>query len=206
MTHRTLAAASRTLLAALLSVLAWTSAGGAEEPAEHPLEAPDRSSPRATLDTFLGSVDRAWELYQARDPAVRDAFARARGCLDLSGTPPLVVHEVSAETALVLKDVLDRIELPPPEAIPDAAEVALTDIVRWTLPHTEITLHRVADGPHAGEWLFSPETVARAGEFLDRVRHLSFRPGRAGGHVAELRSASRAVLLLKLVEAMPPAF
>ena len=206
MTRRTTAAASRALLAALLSVLLWTPAAADEPPAEHPLEPPDRSSPRATLDTFLGSIDRAWELYQNRDPAVQDVFARARGCLDLSGTPPLVVSEVSAESALVLKDVLDRIELPPPAAIPDAADVALTGITRWTVPHTEITLHRVADGPRAGEWLFSPETVDRAGEFLEQVNHLPYRPGRAGGHVAELRSASRAVLLLELVEAMPHAF
>ena len=206
MTRRAGAAAAWTLLTMLLSVLAWASAGNAEEPVEHPLEPPDRSSPHATMNTFLGSIDRAWELYQDRDPAVRDVFARARGCLDLSGTPPLVVSEVSAETALVLKDVLDRIELPPPPAIPDAADVALTGIARWTVPHTEITLHRVAEGPRAGEWLFSPETVARAAEFLERVSHLPYQPGRAGGHVAELRSASRAVLLLKLVESMPPAF
>lgn len=50
------------------------------------------------------------------------------------------------------------------------------------------------------------ETVARAGEFLERVNQLPYRPGRTGGHVAELRSASRAVLLLELVEAMPAGF
>ena len=130
----------RCVLIVMTAILAWASVEAAEVSAVHPLEPPDRSSPRATLTTFLNSIDTAWELYEAKDPSVRDVFARARGCLDLSDVPPLVVHEVSAQNALVLKEVLDRIALPPMTDIPDAAEVATLGLNRWTIPHTEITL------------------------------------------------------------------
>ncbi len=172
---------------------------------EHPLAPPDRSSPRATLTSFLGSVDRAWELFSADDLAFREPFRNARECLDLSDIPPLVLGEVSAESALILKEVLDRIELPPMEEIPDSAAVEALGIERWTIPRTEIRMVRVSDGEYQGEWLFSAKTVSRVEEFYARVRHLPYQPGRTGGHIEQLRSGTRAIFLIKLVEAFPTA-
>jgi len=178
----------------------------AESPAEFPLEPPDRSSPRATIGTFLDSIDEAWDLYEARDGSFEDPLLDARECLDLSEIPPLVFNEASAEIALLLKDVLDRLELPPPAEIPDAAAVAEAGISRWTIPHTEITLVPVTEGERQGEWLFSTRTVANAETYFDKVRHLPYQPGRKGGHVDELRSGARAILLIKLTKVMPPWF
>jgi len=173
---------------------------------EHPLQPPDRSSPRATISTFVNSIDQAWELFSANDPDFQGPFRDARGCLDLSQIPPLVLHEVSAESTLVLKEVLDRIELPVEDEIPDAAAVKELGISRWTIPHTEITLVLSAEGDRPGDWLFSSQTVARAEEFFSRVQHLPYRPGRSGGHIEELRAGSQAVLLMKLVDVMPQWF
>ena len=173
---------------------------------EHPLEPADRSSPRATLASFLESLDRAWELYSAGDPGFQEPFLNARECLDLSDIPPLVFEEVSAETALMLKEVLDRIELPPMNQVPGPAEVEETGMVRWTVPHTEIHLVYFTEGDHEGQWLFSKATVWRVDDFYERVRHLPYQPGRTGGHVEELRAGSSAVLLIKLAEVMPRWF
>jgi len=171
-----------------------------------PLEPPDRSSPRATLTTFLDSIDRAWALYSAGDPGLKEPLRDARECLDLSEMPPLILQEASAEVALMLLEVLDRIELPAWEAIPDRATVAEIGLTRWTIPHTEIHLVLIEVGDRQGQWQFSAGTVRRAAEFYERVRHLPYRPGRSGGHLDELRAGSDAVLLLKLVAAMPPWF
>ena len=173
---------------------------------EYPLEPPDRSSPRATLTSFLDSINRAWELYSAGDPGFDEPFRNARGCLDLTDVPPLVFHELSAETALILKEVLDRIELPSTDEIPGVKEVEGLGLTRWTVPHTEIQLVLLAEGDLDGQWLFSKATVRRVEEFYDRVRHLPYQPGRTGGHIEELRSASDAVLLIKLTEVMPRWF
>ena len=53
------------------------------------------------------------------------------------------------------------------------------------LPHTEITVHRVADGPREGEFLFSPETVERADEFYERVKLLPYQRTPPIEHVSE---------------------
>ena len=189
----------------LVSLGAAVVLGSVSVPAstEHPLEPPDRSSPRATLTSFLESIDRAWELYSSGKPGHREPFRHARECLDLSDIPPLVFDEVSAEKALTLKEVLDRIELPPIEEIPDSAAVEEQGLLRWTIPHTEIRLVLITEGENQGDWLFSSATVWRADEFYERIQHLPYQPGRTGGHIEELRAGSNAIVLKKLVEVFP---
>jgi MscS family membrane protein len=189
-----------------IAILASTWVAAAETPTVHPLEPPDRSSPRATLTSFLDSINRAWELYSADERGYVEEFLKARECLDLSQVPPLVLHEFSAKNALVLKEVLDRIELPPWNEVPDRVMVEELGLTRWTLPHTEIRLLRVAEGDRQGQWLFTPGTVQRAEGYYNRVRDLPYRPGQTGGHIEELRTASGAILLMKLVGAMPSWF
>ena len=44
----------------------------------------------------------------------------------------------------------------------------------WVIPNTEIVIERMSSGPRRGEFLFSAHTVARGGEFLDRVRGMAY--------------------------------
>jgi MscS family membrane protein len=202
MTQRTCTWLEGALLGALLLLAAPT----IHATSDHPLEPPDRSSPRATMTSFLASVDRAWELYSAGDPAFEEPFRNARECLDLSDVAPLVFDEVSAETALLLKEILDRLELPPMNQIPGPADIEEFGMTQWTVPHTEIQLVLHTEGDHDGQWLFSNATVRRVQEFYERVRDLPYQPGRTGGHIEELRAGSNAVLLIKLTEVMPRWF
>ena len=47
---------------------------------------------------------------------------------------------------------------------------------RWRLPDTEIDFVLVENGPHAGEFLVSAETVDRLPEYYARVKDLPYRP------------------------------
>lgn len=156
-----------------------------------PLEPPDTSSPRATLKTFIENVNGVYRIYQ--DEGVTEAnraqfatlSARALGTLDLSELPPTQLKTGSREVAALIKEVLDRIELPPYEAIPDAAAMqALQESgapPRWRVPHTEITIARVGQGPRQGEYLFTAKTVAQAKQFYERVSHLPYNAGASPG-------------------------
>jgi len=153
----------------------------------HPLKPPDLSSPRATLKTFLDSAD-ALVTYLDRDylPApsfdgalhLRELSSIPVRCLDLSEVAPAAQAKTGRAAALALYEVLSRIALPPFDSIPDVAELkppAGKEPLRWVIPDTEITLVRTSTGPRAGQFLFDPETVARAGEFYERVRTLPYR-------------------------------
>lgn len=151
---------------------------GAEE---GPLAPLDMSSPRATLHSFTATIDRVAANFKDLDRrGVRRENARlirlGLGCLDLSAMPSSLVETEGREAAVCLKEVLDRIPLPPLDTLPDAAAVKTAGIDRWRLPNTEIALVRLTTGPRAGDFVFSADSVARAQEFFERVRHVPYRP------------------------------
>ena len=153
-----------------------------EEAGRHALEPPDTSSPRATLQSFLDDAREAWTIFLTSDEPRRERhhqagrrLGRATRCLDLSEVPPGALGKVAGETAILLLDVLERIQLPPWTQIPDAQAVEQEGLTRWMIPHTSIVLRRVEEGPRAGEFLFTPKTVERAREFYERTRHLEPR-------------------------------
>ncbi len=148
---------------------------------EGPLAPLDMSSPRATLRSFTATIDRvAANFKDLNRRGVRSENARliqrGLGCLDLSAIPSSLVETEGREAAVCLKEVLDRIPLPPLDTLPDAAAVKTAGIDRWRLPNTEISLVRLTTGPRAGDFVFSADSVARAEEFFERVRHVPYRP------------------------------
>ena len=158
---------------------------------KHMLEPQDLSSPKATLNTFLTTGDVFYRLlrdeyWHAPSRAVVDRMGgfdvELERMLDLSGIPPAARFELGRDGIHYLYEVLSRIELPAEADIPDEAAYANAGDdqegahkrVSWTIPHTEISLVRVAEGPRAGEFLFSSQTVARAKEFYEKTRTLPY--------------------------------
>jgi MscS family membrane protein len=134
--------------------------------ADYPLEPLDLSSPRATLRSFLNTGDAFFRLlrdeyWDSSNRAVAERMnelgAKAESTLDLSKLPPAARYLMGKDGAIYLYEVLSRIKLPPEADIPDAAAYADTgtdkaDKIKpasWTIPHTEITLERMTDGPRA---------------------------------------------------------
>jgi MscS family membrane protein len=167
----------------LVAVLAILLAAPARATDHDPLKPPDTSSPRDLMRSFIGGSYAAYHAYldesvrRRGDLGTMDDMRRAVRTLDLSEVPPALVDDVGLESALLLREVLDRIELPSRSDIPGDDEEALSD--KWSIPDTEITIARVKEGPRAGEYLFSPETVQRAHEYYERVKHLPYQPGAA---------------------------
>ncbi len=167
----------------ILSIAFAVNLYGSDEFTTHPLQPADTSSPQATLKCFMQSFVDAYNLVRERGfkrgllSQVEREYYRNRGfgCLDLSQVPPALRGSASEEAATCLKEVLDRIELPAESEWPDEATVAEEGIQRWTIPHTEITIAQVKEGPQQGKFLFSPETVDRAAEFYQRVQHLPYQ-------------------------------
>jgi len=174
----------------VVAALIWTQFTFALAQSEqYPLAPPDLSSPRATLTNFMAvmnAVHHRWQsegrIYQNR--AQLAAAARLGPMFfDLDDVAPSVRINVGRETAVFIKEVLDRVGLPPSEEIPDQAIIAAKPggLNQWTIPHTEITLVRLKEGLREGQWVFSSETHKRAAEFYERVKHLPYLPGSTAG-------------------------
>src|SRR5262249_38681903 len=150
------------------------------------------------LKTFLDSAD-AIGVFMAHDylpsPSrakliyLRSLADNILQGLDLSELPPAYRRKGGTAAALALYETLSKIELPPFASIPDGEPVnppAGADSGRWVIPDTEIALVRVSGGPHAGDFLFSAETVAKAADFYERVRELPFRRSVPLDHLHEI--------------------
>jgi MscS family membrane protein len=158
-----------------------------------PLEPADTTSPRNTLANLIDNIVEAHRVLQAaarehettpglfKSDAVlkQEALAlvylnRAVGSANLSEIPPATRQFVSIEAILQLKEVLDRVPLPPIETIPDQQAVEAQGLTRWRVPHTSIDIVQVDEGPRAGEFLFDPRTVAQAPHMYRAVSHLPY--------------------------------
>jgi MscS family membrane protein len=172
----------------------------------YPLEPPNTSSPRDTLRSFLRYVNEAIQSWRTEaDPVlINDAARRAMRCLDLSGLPPAVRDELGVEKALLLKEILDRIELPDFEAIPDQEQVAADEnLESWVIPRTELTIARITEGPLKGEFLFNAATVEQLDHFYALSEHLPYKPDAAIGIYEEVVRSPGPWLPRRWADALP---
>jgi len=172
--------------------------------AKDPLKAPDTSSPRATLRSFLENINRAYRVMMAAQtenlnssgpftPAsvkymagsAEILFERSVYCLDLSQIPEAFRKNVGYMKALQLKEIFDRIDLPAFASVPDADAIQKDEetrkyprLLKWQVPNTNIIIGKVEDGPREGEYLFTPQTVLRMAEYYSDIKELPYKSSR----------------------------
>lgn len=209
-----------TMFLALLVLQLWAMPAGSVE--QNPLKPIDTSSPRTTLQGFLEFINEGYKmgigliqpyldssnLYLTPEQiaSMHDALhlqESAQRALDLSEIPPAMSSESSRRLAIQLKEVLDRIDLPPIESIPDAQTMAKAEFKNWTIPGTEIQIAEVKTGPRAGEYLFTPETLNRLPEFYAKVRNLPYKPGASVGWY-DFSTYSSIGVIMALHRIVPP--
>ena len=170
----------------------------------NPLAPPDLSSPRATFFSFMRDNQTRWELligpkgYVTEYLASTDIFFdqskianllptanfyrdRVGRYLDTSGLAEEMRNQLVWRLVYQLLETLCRVDLPKPDQVPGKDEVEDNDITSWTVPGTEIKIVKVDKGPHAGEFLFSAETVAQIPVFYERSLALEPRKGAPTG-------------------------
>ena len=172
------------VLAVTLSAPASGSQDAGNDVDPHPLRPADTSSPRDTLRSFLTNMIEAIQARrQADDEMITttglQAYSRALQTLDFSTTPYSDSWMVRTQRVAMLKELLDRIELPPDNEIPGKTEVAEGAITQWTIPNTRIRIKRIEQGPRAGEFLFSADTVEGLERLYRHAKHLPYQPGTA---------------------------
>jgi MscS family membrane protein len=166
-----------------------------------PLMPPHTDSPQETLAQFADNMNDAYRLLMeahnrskqegdwVHSPEVKalaaqaeEATERAVRTLNLQEVPEASKGRVGLESALLLKEILDRIPLPSFDRIPDLSDVAAdASLVRWEIPDTEIAIVKGDKGQYSDEYLFSTDTVKHLKDFYLEVRHLPYKPGASEG-------------------------
>jgi MscS family membrane protein len=151
-------------------------------------EVADTSSPRDTLRSFIEATNELHDLIQdtrhfdRRSPDGHAIGVRILDCVDVSKLPAFARQHHASQAAAALKEILDRVELPPWDEIPDGEEILAAggyeDLSRWRIPDTRITIQRAEEGPQKHEYLFSSGTVERA---IAHYHDIAGRPYRTVG-------------------------
>lgn len=166
------------------------------------LRAVNTDSPRSTFEGFLRNMNQAYEAVMAVEKGLgakpptmsldearavgqvaEDNLRRAVATLDLSGVPDALRYDTGIETAMQIKEVMDRMAPPPIDQIPNLemvrqirSEMGNTNQpIRWVYPNTAFEIIEVMEGPEQGNFRFSPHTVRIAGESYNKVKDLPYR-------------------------------
>jgi len=134
------------------------------------------SSPRDTLQSFLATTDRIYDLI--RDDGfnpenwatIQQIIARQMRLFDLRNVPPNHRQDTTVETVVYLREALARVSIPPLAEIPDEDEMfaRIKDgkLASYVIPGTPIEIAYVAEGPYAHRFQFSADTVRDAEEIF----------------------------------------
>ena len=142
---------------------------------DHVLKPVDTSSPQATYQSFIESMESYRQSVETKDGDEDKAIEDAMRTLDMEKFTPLLKKERGPRLVIYLKEILDRIPTPDFEQINNEKSEGL-----YRFPNTEIYVSKVKEGVKKGEFLFSPETVERLKEFYDKVKHLPLIEGKKG--------------------------
>ena len=93
----------------------------------------------------------------------------------------MLQQTVAAERAIQLKEILDRIELPAFDSIPDRNAAAGLPGKRWRLPETEIDIALVETDRVPENISSLPARWTAFPEFYEHIKKLPYKPGPAAG-------------------------
>ncbi|MBX7059431.1 MAG: mechanosensitive ion channel family protein [Leptospirales bacterium] len=169
------------LAAALAALIIFAPAASrAQEATENPLAPLKTDSPRDTMRAFMESMDAFRRGRSSGDgQQLRQIHAAVR-CFDPAIAEAGLDSEQAEQAAIDLKETIDRIIVVQYDRIP-LSNLDGSPLKRWRLRNTEISIVLMESGDRAGEYLFSVDTVRRAGEFFARTEHLPYLPGSGGG-------------------------
>ncbi|GIX41135.1 MAG: hypothetical protein KatS3mg129_0868 [Leptospiraceae bacterium] len=132
-------------------------------------------TPRDTMRSFIEAMNDYRKGIETNNEKLKLRINDAIRTLNLEEIPFLLREEKGKEAAIFLKEVIDRVIIIDYNKIPDEPTK------RWRLKGTEIVITQVESGERAGEHLFSPDTVHRAREFYEKVKHLPYLEGSGMG-------------------------
>ncbi|WP_265517235.1 mechanosensitive ion channel family protein [Nitratireductor luteus] len=155
------------------------------------LEPANTNSPRDTIISFLELTQRYYVLlrqdtYTQEDTAeLRHLYDEMQWFFDLGNVAPSLRQDVAVSSAVYLREVIDRIGLPPVNQIPDRGQM-LTAIddghsPAWKIGNSPLEIVRIDEGSNQGRYLFSEETLESIEDLYWQLRSFPYRTRAAEG-------------------------
>ncbi|WP_299805019.1 mechanosensitive ion channel domain-containing protein [uncultured Shewanella sp.] len=127
-----------------------------------PLTLADTSSPQSTLASFMAASDvviEHWQQEKLHSPEAAHAYSQAIRTMDLSLVPNRSRKVVVMERIILLREIIDRLDVEIHLNAPDLEQVRNHSLAHWRLSNTEIVLSKQTLGDNAEQFLFSSHTI-----------------------------------------------
>ncbi|MFC6487474.1 mechanosensitive ion channel family protein [Nitratireductor sp. GCM10026969] len=161
------------------------------QPLEELLEPANTNSPRDTIISFVKLTQRYYDLlrqdtYTREDAAeLQHLYDEMQWFFDLRNVAPSLRQDVAVNDAVYLREIIDRIGLPPLENIPNREQMlAAIDqghAPAWKIENSPLEIVRIDEGSNQGKYLFSEETVESVEDLYWRLRSFPYRTTAAEG-------------------------
>lgn len=161
------------------------------QPLEELLRPANTNSPRDTIVSFVKLTQRYYDLlvqdtYTPEDVAeLQHIYDEMQWFFDLRNVAPSLRQDVAVNSAVYLREIIDRIGLPSLEEIPDREQ--MLDAVQegyapsWKIGSSPLEIVRIDDGPNQGKYLFSEETFETVEDLFWQLRSFPYRTRAAEG-------------------------
>lgn len=161
------------------------------QPLEGLLEPANTNSPRDTIISFLKLTQRYYDLlrqdtYTPEDDAeLQHLYDEMQWFFDLRNVAPSLRQDVAVNSAVYLREIIDRIGLPPVDQIPDRRQMlAAIDEgypPAWQVGDSPLVIARIDEGVNQGKYLFSEETMNTVEDLFYQLRSFPYRTTSAEG-------------------------
>lgn len=122
----------------------------------------DTSSPARTLSSFMSASDvliSHWQDENLHQLQAQNAYSQAIRTMDLSLVPNRSRKVVVMERIILLREILDRIDLDVLMRAPDIEEIQEREFRHWRFANTDIVLALQSYGDKTDQFLFSSTTI-----------------------------------------------
>ena len=122
----------------------------------------DTSSPARTLSSFMSASDvliSHWQDENLHQLQAQNAYSQAIRTMDLSLVPNRSRKVVVMERIILLREILDRIDLDVLMRAPDIEEIQERELRHWRFANTDIVLALQSYGDKTDQFLFSSTTI-----------------------------------------------
>ncbi|MCJ8328828.1 MAG: mechanosensitive ion channel [Lentisphaeria bacterium] len=127
-------------------------------------------TPRATLKTFMEAMNDYRLGLAAKDKQKTARIDAAVRCLHLDSVPENIKSDVGQKAAIFLKETVDRIIDVDFRRVPEQLQEINGVKIAWKLKDTNLAINFVKEGPNAGMYLITKESVDNAEYYYKQVK------------------------------------
>lgn len=169
----------------------------------------DTSSPARTLSSFMSASDvliSHWQDENLHQLQAQTAYSQAIRTMDLSLVPNRSRKVVVMERIILLREILDRIDLDVLMRAPDIEEIQERELRHWRFANTDIVLALQSYGDKTDQFLFSSTTIQMLPRWYRTMEPFKYSGEARADYYQEFLTSPGPLFSKQFIQSLPERF